>query len=454
MMTAAHSAGMTIESGLVRKVAVDRDFVYGRDSGDESKRAGDVDSKATRSVTRFREGGSGVISKRADVVVVGGGPAGASAATHLARAGLDVLLLDKAVFPREKACAEYCSPGVVDALDDLGALDRVLAGPHRALAGMRVATPNTSFALDFRPDREQRHCAIGVKRSLLDAELLRFAEDAGVRVEQGVRVSAPIISDGRVIGVKCGNDRTIAAEFVVAADGLHSTISRALEVDRPVRWPLRLGLVARYTEINGIESFGEMHVRDHVYCGFAPVSDREVNVGLVVPMGSKPRGMPTAEFFERTVAGFPGMSGALRDARRCSRVRGLGPLARRVRRIGGDGYLLTGDAAGFFDPFTGEGIHRALRGGEIAATAAIRALGRPDRFPECYASDRRRQFGDKERVCHIVQILLSFPGAFGYASRRIANRAEVNRTLAGVLGDYAPAAAALRPRFLWRLFKF
>jgi menaquinone-9 beta-reductase len=394
--------------------------------------------------------------QRADVVVVGGGPAGSSTATHLARAGLDVLLLDRAAFPREKACAEYCSPGVVDALDDLGALDLILSREHRRLNGMEIVTPDSRFALDFRRSRQEGHHALGIKRSVLDHQLLQLAASSGARVRERVRVTAPVLVDGRVTGVRVKNEsseREVSAEFVVAADGLHSTISRALGLDRRFRWPRRLGLVARYVGLDGIEEFGEMHVADDFYCGFAPVAAGEVNVGLVVPLGSKPGGMPTADFFERKLASLPAIRHHMGHASRVTKVRGLGPLARRVRRVAGRGCLLVGDAAGFFDPFTGEGIHRALRGGEVAARSVLCALERTDRYPAGYSHARQAQFGDKERVCHIVQLLLSFPHAFGYASRRIAERADVNRTLCGVLGDYVPAGAALRPRFLWSLFR-
>jgi flavin-dependent dehydrogenase len=124
-----------------------------------------------------------------------------------------------------------------------------------------------------------------------------------------------------------------------------------------------------------------------------------------------------------------------------------------VRRVAGPGYLLVGDAAGFLDPFTGEGIYRALRGAELAAAAAEQALQRADRVPSGYARARRAAFGDKERVCLLVQGFLSSYPAIRYVTGRLAARPQVAATLAAVLGDYQPAAPALRPAFLWSLLR-
>jgi menaquinone-9 beta-reductase len=252
-----------------------------------------------------------VVPDRADVVVVGGGPAGSSTATHLARAGLNVLLFDKARFPREKACAEYCSPGVVDALAADGVLDSIRAGESRDLPAMRIAAANQEIPLDFASDRPEGNQALGIKRSVLDQHLLEFARQDGVRVFEGTRVSAPIIDGNRVtgVGVKDGDHETaVSCEFVVAADGLHSTVVRHLSLDRPVRWPRRLGLVARYRHSGTFEVIGQMHVGDDIYCGLSPVSETDVNVSLVVPMGSKPHGHQTAEFFEKTLDLLPGVA--------------------------------------------------------------------------------------------------------------------------------------------------
>jgi menaquinone-9 beta-reductase len=397
-----------------------------------------------------------VKQEHADVVVVGGGPAGSSTATRLARYGLDVVLLDKARFPRDKACAEYCSPGVVDALEDLGALDRVRERDHRSLGGMRVVARGREIPLHFSLDRPESNQAIGVKRSILDEELLTLAADSGVRVLQETRVRAPIIDNGTVNGVIArngGDEFRISSRFVVGADGLHSTIARGLKLDRPIRWPRRLGLVARFTGLPEPVSYGQMHVGYDMYCGLSPVTGNEANVSLVVPLGYKPDGVPTGQFYDEMIRQLPGIDNLLGDAERITTVRGLGPLGKRVRKPSGRGFLLVGDASGFFDPLTGEGIHRALNGGKLAARYTLRALERRDRRPVGYRRARSRTFGDKQRVCQIIQILLASSSALDYVTGRVIKRNEVETTLRGILGDYTPANQAFSPSFLWNLLR-
>jgi flavin-dependent dehydrogenase len=167
----------------------------------------------------------------------------------------------------------------------------------------------------------------------------------------------------------------------------------------------------------------------------------------------KQPGEPIERYFERRLEELPGVVEALRDARRITSIRGVVPLARKVRRVSGPGYLLVGDAAGFLDPFTGEGVFRALRGAELAADAVERALQHPDAIPEGYEQARRATFAEKERVCLLVQGFLSSPRLFEYVVRRLGDRPPLAELLSGVLGDVQPAKPALQPRFLWALMK-
>ena len=390
------------------------------------------------------------------VLVVGGGPAGSSTATHLARAGVNVTIIDHAQFPREKACAEYCSPGVVDALDDLGALDRIRQRDHVWLSSMQVVAHSRPIPLNFDTHRPDGNPALGIRRTVLDEELLRLAADSGACVREKTRAIRPIITDGVVSGVVVNSDDReyeIRADFTVVADGIHSTIARSLDLHRPIRWPNRLGLVAHFTGMPEPIRAGQMHIGDGIYSGLSPVSEHEANVSLVVPMGSKPKGMSTGDFYGATIRTIPGIDQLLGDAQRISRVRGVGPLGKRARKPSGRGYLLVGDAAGFFDPLTGEGIHRALNGGKLAARATRKALERRDRRPVGYRRARREMLRDKQRVCQIIQLLLEVPGALTYVADRARERKTANQTLSGVLGDYASPRQAFHPKFLRDLLR-
>lgn len=391
----------------------------------------------------------------ADVIVVGGGPAGSTTAGLLARAGFDVILIDKATFPREKACAEYVSPGAVELLARLGHLDAVGAVEHVWLRGMRVGTERARFVLRY-DDEDTPRRALGIPRVTFDHLLLDRARRDGCRVLEGTRVRGVLRESGRVAGVSVSSaagSESLRARFVVGADGVHSTVARALGVDRPLRfpWPRRLGLVARYAGTLDEADIGQMHVGDGCYCGLAPIAPGIINVGLVNPLRAKRQSESVAAFFERSLSSIPGAAQALSGCRRITPIRGIGPLAKRVGPVSGPGYLLVGDAAGFLDPFTGEGIHRALLGATLGAEALIAAIERGDNEPTGFAAARERAFSDKERVCFVVQTLLASRTAFEYAARRVASRPRLTQLLSGVLGDYTPAASALRLSALWQL---
>jgi flavin-dependent dehydrogenase len=142
------------------------------------------------------------------------------------------------------------------------------------------------------------------------------------------------------------------------------------------------------------------------------------------------------------------------DATPCDRIAGAAPLGSGAIRRAGPGWFLVGDAAGFLDPFTGEGLHRALVSTELGATAIAAALARPQdhahRVAAADAYDRamRRRFASKDAVSWLVQSFLARPRLFEYAARRLADRPDVRATMGLVMGDLVPASRGLDPRFL------
>jgi flavin-dependent dehydrogenase len=292
--------------------------------------------------------------------------------------------------------------------------------------------------------------------------LLANASACGARVWERVKVEALTIRDGRPGGLilreRDGSVKEVRARMIVGADGVHSAVVRSLGLSAPLRWPQNLGLVAHYGGYQGLEAHGEMHVSPHGYAGLAPLAGGLLNVGLVMPLKrAKVSGhLPAAERFERFAGSFPGVAAILRGARRVSSIRGVGPIGARVRRTSGAGYLLVGDAAGFFDPFTGEGVHRALRGAELAAEVAVDALERDDLTAASlahYSRLRHTEFASKEWVCRLVQLFVGLPSAMDYVAARLAARTWPRQVLTGVLGDYADPRLALSPTYLWSVLR-
>lgn len=381
-----------------------------------------------------------------DVLVVGAGPAGSALAGALARLGRDVLMVEASAHPRPKACAEYASPRIAEELRRLGLPDAAWRDDALALDGMRVIRNGTAVDVRYRDGQGDRN-AWGLDRLAFDAALARHAVSNGARLLEHATFEGVRWQAGRVAG---GRIRTpdgpaeVAGRVLIGADGAHSRVARELGVERAVRAPRRLGLVAHYEGVADLIDHGEMHVGPGFYVGLAPLGGGRLNVGMALPMDGASR-QPARQRFEAAIAAIPAVARRLEGKRRLTPIRGASPIGHRVARAAGPGWMLIGDAAGFIDPFTGEGIYRALR----SARAAADALADGDEGAgERYLAERRGAFAAKDALTWLVQGMLAAPPLMGYALRRLAARPDAAARLGSALGDCRPASDALSPRFL------
>lgn len=396
----------------------------------------------------------------AEVIVVGGGPGGSTVAAELAGIGHRVILLDKANFPRHKACSEYINPGGARILRELGIESELLAAGAHRMEAMQVFAPNGDrFVADF--DRaETGQAALGLSRWTFDKLLLDRARAAGVDVREGAHVRSVTTDRSRATGVEVrinGHHEMLTAPLIIGADGRNSVVTRSLGLDAPVRWPDKTGLVAHYRGVTGLDRWGEMHVGPGFYAGLAPLEHGLFNLAVVSSSGAiQTRSGSIDDYFEHSLASLPELARKLASAERVGSIRGVGSMAHRVNRTTGDGFLLVGDAASFLDPFTGEGIYEALRAARLAAPVASAALKTGEVTTESlepYRRARRQAFTAKRQVCWIVQGFINAPLLMNYITPRLDARDEIGLTLSGVLGNFAPATRALSPMFLARLLR-
>lgn len=402
----------------------------------------------------------------ADVLVVGGGPAGSSIAHALSSRGIDVMLVDRARFPRPKPCAEYLSPQASRILARMGALNEVERSGAAALAGIRVYAPNGAvIAGDFVAKHGYhgfRDRGLSVRREILDAILLSHARDAGARVVEGAKVT-DLLSEasGRVCGVRMTVDdssREVRARVVVGADGLGSVVARRLRLTRRFRWPRRIALVTHYRGVRDVGEHGEMHVAADGYVGIADVGGGLTTVAAVFPVARSREISPNrSEFLRRWLFDQRRLALRFASAERVTPVVATGPFASYARRAWAPGAALVGDAADFFDPFTGEGIYSALRGGELLADhvsqmleASTPALG--DASLREYDRARRREFGGKWIVERVIGAVVASPRLINRVARRLAARKDLADLLIGVTGNFVPPREVIRLGYVWNVF--
>ena len=388
-----------------------------------------------------------------DVLVVGGGPAGSTTARLLALRGWKVRLLDRARFPRAKACGECLNPGAVAALDRLGVLEDVLALGPAPLAGWAVAASPGSAggpAPVARGRFPSGQGGLALDRARLDHALLDAARRAGVEIREETRVLP-------------GDSALHAARVVVGADGLRSAVARSMSAYRRAPRIRKLSITLHVEGIALDAREGRIWLDAHGTVGLAPLdlAGRLWNATVVADAPTHGRavaGDPAAFALARlaaVVAGPPTKPGEAPDAGPPPRlVAGpwtSGPFDWPARRAVADGVVLVGDAAGYFDPLTGQGIFRALRSAELAAAAIDTALRagrafRRDLAP--YESALRRELRAPLRVQHGVEAVISRGPLRRAAITLLGRRPRSMDVLIAVTGDLEPPRALLRPE-LW-----
>jgi geranylgeranyl reductase family protein len=328
----------------------------------------------------------------ADVLVVGAGPAGSSTAFHLAQAGLDVLLLEKSVFPRDKVCGDGLTPRAVKQLVGMGIPLEAEDGwyPNK---GLRIIGGGARLELDWPELASYPGYGMVRSRRGFDETLARAAQKAGARLLEGVTVTGPVLdTGGRITGVtarpaEADGERTYHARLVVAADGNSSRLSLAMGLakrdDRPLGVAVRTYYTSPRHRDDYLESWLELWDGDRLLPGYGWIfgmGDGTSNIGLgLLNTSAAFQHTDYRALLKRWLAGMPPAWG-FTEENRTEPVRGAAlPMGFNRTPHYTRGLLLAGDAGGMVNPFNGEGIAYAMESGEIAARVIVQAMARPDR---------------------------------------------------------------------------
>lgn len=339
-----------------------------------------------------------------DVAIVGSGPAGASCAAFCATAGLRTLVLERAIFPREKVCGDCLNPTCWPVLERLGVASEVRAAPQGRLSRVDF------IAVDGRevsaPLPVGEHAEIAIRRSVFDDLLRRRAQSLGAEIREGETL-VTVRRENEIWDLGTANS-TESAKLLVAADGRNSTVARLCHL-MPRKGRDR---VALQTHVPIPPRFGDRVVLQLLregYSGQAPVGAGLLNLCLV----SRPHDLPAIQSWAEKKFALPAEHN----------WRTIAPLARAPLPPAHPGLFLVGDAARVVEPFTGEGIYYALRTGELAAEAIIaRAPGR-------YAAAHRKLYAGRLWINTLSRLAVEHPRLTSGLLRILPNERQILRLL-------------------------
>jgi len=339
------------------------------------------------------------VTERYDVLVVGGGPAGASAGFWLAQAGRKVLVVEKKRFPRDKTCGDGLTPRAVRQLDDMGLSERL--GDHQRFDGLRSIAHGVTLELPWPDHPRFPSYGFVVRRRELDQMVADQAVKAGATFWSASEAVAPVVEDGIVRGAAVRRDHgatteRVHARYLLVADGANSRFGRALGTSRRRSYPLGMAIRGYFTSPYHDEPWIESHLdlRDregHHLPGYGwvfPVGDGTVNVGVgLLSTFQGWKSVNTSKLMDAFVATAPARWGISPETACGPPTGGKLPTGGSVLPKVGPTWLVAGDAAGSINPFNGEGIAYAYETGRLAAEVLDVAIATGDglalrRYPE------------------------------------------------------------------------
>lgn len=407
-----------------------------------------------------------MLAKKFDVLIIGAGPAGAACAITLGRSGLQVALLDKATFPRDKTCGDALS---VDVINQLLMLSSSLASGFNSFTdklpsyGVKIFSPDYQHInIPFVRD-DVKSCGYICERTHFDNLLFQHVKDYNnVHIFEDCDVQK-IDQDKQAIHIQTSKGN-FEGDLVIGADGAHSVVSRYLSNIKVEKKHYSAGLRVYYEGVTSFheQNYIELHFFRNILPGYLwifPLKNNKANVGIGIPSSvvAKKR-INLKETLQTLLETHPPLKERFHLAKPLETVKGYGlPLGSKQRNISGERFLLAGDAASLIDPFSGEGIANAIRSGRVAAQHTIRCFEKQDfssEFNKEYDIEIYRRMWKEFRISKSMQKLASYPALFNFLIRKANKNRYLMNFLIKSLANIDEKKRLLKPGFYYRmLFK-
>ena len=399
-----------------------------------------------------------------DVIIVGGGPAGATAALYADRMGLNSIVLDKAIFPRDKVCGDALSGKTVGIMRELGLTDGLDLLEGSEINRITFGSPNHSqFNVYLKDSKNTRHITKGyvITRQVFDNYLFQKADEV-VETRQGFSVKDIIYDNGTITGVKGKNKdgeiENIYAPLVMGCDGANSIISRKLGLYKMDINNTAVAIRCYYEGIEGLTDQIELHYVSEVKPGYFwlfPAGEGKANIGIGLYKSDAKKEKRSLEQIMNEIIASQYFNDRFQNAYPTEKPKGWNlPMGSIHRENHGDGFLLLGDAAGLVDPFTGEGIGNAMVAAKYAMQVALKA-----KTLNNYTSETLREYdtlvwdelGGELATSTKLQKLARSSFLLNFVIKRAARSKEVQEIISGMLSNEIARDELSDPSFYFKI---
>jgi geranylgeranyl reductase family protein len=405
------------------------------------------------------------MSNTYDIIIVGAGPAGTTAAHYASKNGLKVLMLDKDVFPRDKVCGDALSGKSIGILRDMNLLEEVQNLPGAFIQSIVFSSPNHDhFRIDLR-NTSLKNIPKGfvIRRQIFDNFLFEKIKATDVEIRENFSVTDVLQTDGFVTGVR-GKDRKTGeilefnSKLLFGADGYNSIVSRKMDLYEhdPDHWVVALRCY--YKNVGGLTDQIELHYVDEVIPGYFwifPIEDGYANIGIGMLHSIIKRKDIDLKKALKNAINSPTFRDRFVDAEPQEKPIGWNlPVGSKRRKSYGNGFLLLGDAAGLIDPFTGEGIGNAMYSGKFAIETAVEALNQIDYsadFLAQYEDNLWDMIGNELNISSKLQKMGQNKFLLNFVIGKAAKNPEVSDIIAGMLANEVPRKRLANPLFYAKL---